>query len=137
MVRGAVEQKNSWRRPRSNAFQFAPFNINLNAICPGLLCTPMRERIAARRLNTDSSLRELAPRQAFGKIVETRISLEREQTPDDIGNFVAFLASEASRNMTGQAGNVNGGRYREIASALLVRRAPSTGDAQHERPAGC
>ncbi len=35
--------------------------------------------------------------------------LGREQTPEDIANAVVFLASEAARNITEQALNVDGG----------------------------
>jgi meso-butanediol dehydrogenase/(S,S)-butanediol dehydrogenase/diacetyl reductase len=35
--------------------------------------------------------------------------LGRAQTPEDIGNTVAFFASENSSEITGQALNVNGG----------------------------
>jgi enoyl-[acyl-carrier-protein] reductase (NADH) len=35
--------------------------------------------------------------------------LRREQTPVDIGEAVAFFASDAARNITGQALNVDGG----------------------------
>jgi len=35
--------------------------------------------------------------------------LGREQTPEDIGKCVAFLASEDASEITGQAINVNGG----------------------------
>ncbi len=34
---------------------------------------------------------------------------QREQTLEDIGNAVAFLASDAARNIRGQALNVDGG----------------------------
>jgi len=35
--------------------------------------------------------------------------LGREQTPEDVGNAVAFFASDDARNITGQALNVNAG----------------------------
>jgi NAD(P)-dependent dehydrogenase (short-subunit alcohol dehydrogenase family) len=91
------------------ALELASDNINVNAICPGLLWTPMWERIAKRRIRMDESMGGLSPRRAFNRIVSERIPLGREQTPEDIGNLAVFLASDLSENITGQAINVNGG----------------------------
>jgi NAD(P)-dependent dehydrogenase (short-subunit alcohol dehydrogenase family) len=41
--------------------------------------------------------------------IATNCPLRREQTPEDIGNAVAFFASEEARNITGQSLNVDGG----------------------------
>ena len=54
---------------------------------------------------------ELSGRQLFEKLVESWIPMQREQTPKDIGNLVAFLVSELSINITGQSINVDGGRF--------------------------
>ena len=94
---------------QSYALELAPFNINVNAICPGLLWTPMWDRIATRNINMDDDLSGLTPRRAFEKVVEARIPLGREQTPEDIGNLAVFLASDLALNITGQSINVNGG----------------------------
>ncbi len=91
------------------ALRLAPYNINVNAICPGLLWTPLWERLAERNRSGDPSLAGLSPRQVFEHRVEASIPLKREQTPEDIGRLAAFLASEDSRNITGQAINVDGG----------------------------
>ena len=94
---------------QSYALELAPFNINVNAICPGLLWTPMWDRIATRNINMDDDLSGLTPRQAFERVVADRIPLGREQTPEDIGNLAVFLASDLAINITGQSVNVNGG----------------------------
>ena len=87
----------------------APFNINVNAICPGNLWTPMWERIATRQTAFVESRAGLTPRQAFEAEVSERVPLGREQTPEDVGYLAVFLASEYAQNITGQAINVNGG----------------------------
>jgi NAD(P)-dependent dehydrogenase (short-subunit alcohol dehydrogenase family) len=94
---------------QAQALELAPFNINVNSICPGLLWTPMWERIAYRRGLARDDMRGLTPRQVFEKFVEERIPLKREQTPEDIGYLASFLASDYAANITGQAINVNGG----------------------------
>ena len=50
---------------RSLALKLAPFDINVNAICPGLLWTPMWMRIADHFTTTDESYEGLSPREAF------------------------------------------------------------------------
>ena len=91
------------------ALRLAPHNINVNAICPGLIWTPLWELLAARYRDGNPMLAELSERQVFERRVEAFIPMRREQTPEDIGKLAAFLASEDSRNITGQAINVDGG----------------------------
>ena len=91
------------------ALRLAPYNINVNAICPGLLWTPLWERLAARNRSGDAELAGLTERQVFEQRVAASIPLGREQTPEDIGKLAAFLASEDARNITGQSINVDGG----------------------------
>ena len=91
------------------ALGLAPFNINVNAICPGSLWTSMWERIAVRNLNLDDSSPDITPREHFEQSIEARMPLGREQTPEDIANLAVFLASDLSLNITGQAINVTGG----------------------------
>ena len=95
---------------QASALELAPYGINVNAICPGLLWTPMWERIAHRRsISPTDNPDNLSPRSLFDRSIEATIPLKREQTPEDIGNLAAFLASDYSRNITGQAINVDGG----------------------------
>jgi NAD(P)-dependent dehydrogenase (short-subunit alcohol dehydrogenase family) len=48
-------------------------------------------------------------RQVFDRFIQANCPLRREQTPEDIGQAVAFLASDDARNITGQSLNVDGG----------------------------
>jgi meso-butanediol dehydrogenase/(S,S)-butanediol dehydrogenase/diacetyl reductase len=93
------------------AMDLAEFNINVNAICPGLLWTPMWKRIAARYEKVNERDRGMSEREVFDRYVAERIPLGREQTPEDIGNAAAFLASDVASNITGQALNVSGGSH--------------------------
>jgi NAD(P)-dependent dehydrogenase (short-subunit alcohol dehydrogenase family) len=96
---------------QSMANELAKFNINVNAICPGLLWTPMWEQVGGRYARDNPAYRGLGPRQVFDQMIAERIPLGREQTPDDIGEAAAFLASEDAKNITGQALNVDGGFF--------------------------
>ena len=93
------------------ALELAPYSINVNAVCPGLLWTPLWHRIATRYGRDTEKYPDMTTREVFEQTVRERIPLGREQTPEDIGNAVTFLASDAARNITGQALNVSGGSH--------------------------
>jgi NAD(P)-dependent dehydrogenase (short-subunit alcohol dehydrogenase family) len=95
---------------RCLARDLAPYNINVNAICPGLLWTPMWHYIAEHMAQTPAAA-GLTARQIFDKRVQEWVPMQREQTPEDIGHAAVFLASDEARNITGQSLNVDGGIY--------------------------
>jgi len=86
------------------AKEMAEYNINVNAICPGILRTDMWERI----LDTRSARTGVPREEIWARMIDT-IPLKRPQDPQDITNVVLFLSSGVSRNITGEAINVNGG----------------------------
>jgi NAD(P)-dependent dehydrogenase (short-subunit alcohol dehydrogenase family) len=94
---------------RLMALQLAPYNINVNCVCPGVLYTPLYERSAPRRIQSTPGAEYLSYREYFDKYVASRVPLGREQTPEDIGRAAVFLSSEEARNITGQSINVDGG----------------------------
>ena len=94
---------------QGKALELAPHNINVNCICPGFLWTSMAERLDRRRSLWDEYPEGISPREIFEHSVEERVPLKREQTPEDIGNLAAFLASDYAKNITGQAINLDGG----------------------------
>jgi len=77
------------------ALELAPFGIRANVVAPG--------RIATKRVRNTYSDEEW---EAANK----RIPLGRAGEPEDVAEAVAFLASDASRHVTGQTIHVNGGR---------------------------
>ncbi len=91
------------------AKEMAAYNVNVNAVCPGLLWTDMWRGIAEVIRETNPEYASLTPRQMFERRVAEWVPLKREQTPEDIGHAVVFLASEEARNITGQALMVDGG----------------------------
>lgn len=116
----AGRKGNSWLTPycaskaaaisltQSFAAALGAHNINVNAVCPGLLWTPMWRKLEgiARGETADEVVDE---RAVFDAFLQANCPLRREQTPEDIGHAVVFLASEGARNITGQALNVDGG----------------------------
>jgi meso-butanediol dehydrogenase/(S,S)-butanediol dehydrogenase/diacetyl reductase len=93
---------------QAQALDLAPYNINVNAICPGLLWTPMWERITARESMTPNPEGK-SQRELFDDYVQRTVPMRKEQTPEDIGHLAAFLASDFAHNITGQSINVSGG----------------------------
>jgi len=97
---------------RMLALQLAPYNINVNCICPGILYTPLYERSFPRRQQKTPGSEGLTAREFIDKyVIKPVVPLGREQTPEDIGRTAVFFASEESRNITGQAINIDGGMY--------------------------
>jgi meso-butanediol dehydrogenase / (S,S)-butanediol dehydrogenase / diacetyl reductase len=94
---------------QSLARQLAPYNVNVNTICPGLIWTPMMRTLTAALSNQIPELKGLAPEQVFELTVKQRVPMGRPQMPEDIGNAVVFLASDEAKEITGQALNVDGG----------------------------
>jgi NAD(P)-dependent dehydrogenase (short-subunit alcohol dehydrogenase family) len=94
---------------QSYALELASYDINVNAVCPGTLWTPMWERIAERRRRNDPAKSHMTTREIFDESIRRVCPLGREQTPEDVGKAVAFFASDDAFNITGQSLNVNGG----------------------------
>ncbi len=93
---------------QSLATDLGPHNINVNAICPGLLWTDLWRKLEGMLIGDDAD-EVVDRRQAFEAGIASRMPLGREQTPEDIGKAVVFFASDDARNITGQALNVDGG----------------------------
>jgi NAD(P)-dependent dehydrogenase (short-subunit alcohol dehydrogenase family) len=91
------------------ALQLAPYNVNVNTVCPGLIWTPMWEEAAYVLARSNPMFQGLTPDQVFQGAVQNMIPLKRPQKPVDIGNAVVFLASDEASEITGQALNVDGG----------------------------
>jgi NAD(P)-dependent dehydrogenase (short-subunit alcohol dehydrogenase family) len=77
------------------AVEWAKHNINVNAICPGVIVTPM----------TDSYIKD----KSFSQMIKTRVPLARPGTPDELIGTVVYLSSRASEYMTGHALVIDGG----------------------------
>jgi NAD(P)-dependent dehydrogenase (short-subunit alcohol dehydrogenase family) len=91
------------------ALQLAPFNINVNSLCPGVIWTPMWKKGAKAISDTYPPFKGMAPDKIFEVMVNQMIPFKRPQSAQDIGKAVVFLASGDADQITGQALNVDGG----------------------------
>jgi acetoin reductase-like protein len=89
---------------RSAALAFAPLGITVNAVCPGVVDTPLTRQIHVDRAQALG----ITPEESLSRML-TRIPLGRIETPDDIAGAVSFLCSPDAAYVTGQALNVCGG----------------------------
>ncbi|PAV28287.1 diacetyl reductase [Virgibacillus profundi] len=86
------------------AKELAPFKINVNSYCPGIVGTGMWERLDEKMMEHMGTKKG----EAFAKFTEG-IALGRPQTPEDVANLVSFLASSDSDYITGQNILTDGG----------------------------
>jgi meso-butanediol dehydrogenase / (S,S)-butanediol dehydrogenase / diacetyl reductase len=89
---------------QSAALTLAPYRINVNAVCPGIVPTPMWTQIDQER----GKLFGARPGEAMNAFINT-VPLKRAATADDIAGAVAFFCSSDADYITGQALNVDGG----------------------------
>jgi NAD(P)-dependent dehydrogenase (short-subunit alcohol dehydrogenase family) len=81
---------------RATAADWAPYGVTVNAICPGVFMTEPNQRWARERPEAIEGIKERTPMATFG-------------APEDLGPLAVYLASEASRFMTGAALIIDGG----------------------------
>lgn len=88
---------------RSLSKEWTKFGININAVCPGAVATPMLREVA-EQLERDG----LGDAESLfaGMVPE---QLQRHVEPLEVGRVVVFLLSPAAEIIRGQAINVDGG----------------------------
>ena len=85
-------------------------DIRVNAVCPGLIETPMMARVIARKLELGEISQDLRhPEQVFEEELK-RTALKRIASADDVARVVSFLLEDAGY-VTGQTLNVDGGLW--------------------------
>jgi NAD(P)-dependent dehydrogenase (short-subunit alcohol dehydrogenase family) len=81
------------------AIEWAPRNIRVNVVAPGLTATPIIE----------ASIQGRADPEAYRREREASIPLNRLASPDEVADAVLFLASSESSYITGAVLPVDGG----------------------------
>jgi NAD(P)-dependent dehydrogenase (short-subunit alcohol dehydrogenase family) len=79
---------------RALALELGKYNVTVNAVAPGLINTPLTQKIKKEVLE---KLIQAQPTKAMGE-------------PDDVANTVSFLVSEKTNFITGQTIYVDGGK---------------------------
>ncbi len=91
------------------AKELAGSGIRVNAVCPGQIQTELEKW----RFGLEARFFGSTPGEREQEMCKT-IPLSRIGSAEEVANLVAFLASEASSYMTGQAINITGGQLMEL-----------------------
>jgi len=89
---------------KSAALELGPHDINVNCVCPGMVEGPRFEQVRATMAAKDGISAEEARKKHAAEYALKRIS-----TDQDVANAVLFLATDLSRQTTGQDLAVDGG----------------------------
>ena len=89
---------------RTVALELGKHNINVNAVCPGIVDGPRMRKLCEEK----ARIRGWTAQEVYDEYVQD-MALKRVTIAQDIANAVLFLASEDSRQITGQHIAVDGG----------------------------
>ena len=89
---------------RTTALDVGEYNINVNAVMPGIVETPRMHKLCEEK----ARVRGWTFDQVYQEYVQD-MALKRVTTPEDIAHAVVFLATDEARQITGQEIVVDGG----------------------------
>jgi NAD(P)-dependent dehydrogenase (short-subunit alcohol dehydrogenase family) len=89
---------------RTVALDVGGYNINVNAVHPGIVSGERMNRLCRDKARK----RGWTPEQVYEEYVE-EMALRRVTSAQDVADTVCFLASDESKNITGQSITVDGG----------------------------
>jgi NAD(P)-dependent dehydrogenase (short-subunit alcohol dehydrogenase family) len=97
----AITKSALWGFTKALAMEVVGNNITVNAICPGMIDTPMVRKGVEEVMPDDP--------QAIIDVLASGIPMKKLGTPEDIGELAAFLASDRANYITGQPFVIDGG----------------------------
>jgi NAD(P)-dependent dehydrogenase (short-subunit alcohol dehydrogenase family) len=89
---------------RAFAYVLADRDIRVNAVCPGIIDTPMQDQV----LEDVARLRGISVQELSASRTAT-VPLGRDSTPDECAGVIRFLLSDDAAYMTGESVNFSGG----------------------------
>ena len=89
---------------RTVALELGPHNINVNAVCPGIVDGPRMRKLCEEKARR----RGWSVDEVYDEYVQD-MALKRVTTAEDVADAVLFMASDESRQITGQHIAVDGG----------------------------
>lgn len=87
------------------ALEGAPFNITVNAICPGYVRTPLVEK----QIADQAKAHNMPESEVISKIMLQKQAVKDFVTVEELGRLAVFLAAEDNKLITGTALPVDGG----------------------------
>ena len=81
---------------KTAALEYGKLNVRVNAVCPGVIKTPMLDRVTGKKKEVEKQYQSLEP---IGRLGE----------PEEVAEAVIWLSSDASSFVIGQALGVDGG----------------------------
>lgn len=84
---------------RALALDYAKGGIRVNALCPGIVDTPMLRDVARKAPDPEAAWKEMTDAQPIGRLA----------TPEEIADAALWLVSDEARFVTGVALPVDGG----------------------------
>ncbi|WP_018661953.1 3-hydroxybutyrate dehydrogenase [Heyndrickxia acidiproducens] len=87
------------------ALEGAPYGINVNAICPGYVDTPL----VRNQLKDLAATRQVAYEKVFEEVIYPLVPQKRLLAVSEIADYAVFLASGKAKGVTGQAVVLDGG----------------------------
>ena len=91
------------------AKDLAPFGVRVNALCPGMVKTPLNRSVYEAWAREQPETGRPSYDEWTADKIKKLVPLNRWQEPEDIAAMAVFLASGRGRNIAGQTINVDGG----------------------------